>query len=50
MPRVIQPRRHDKELTVEDFWKIRDQGKTNNNALAPHHAFREEEVLLRHRF
>jgi hypothetical protein len=43
MPKVIQPRRHDKQLTAEEFWKIRDEGKQPKQVNA-FQRFREEEV------
>lgn len=48
MPKLIQPRRHDKALTAQQFWDIRNQQKS----LKQHtpQAYREEEVNLRHRF
>lgn len=49
MPKVIQPRRHDKDLTVEEFWKIKNEAKTQKAANV-FHAYREEEVEQRHRF
>lgn len=49
MPKVIQPRRHDKELSVEEFWKIRDEGR-QQRAPNAFHAYREEEVQQRHRY
>ena len=49
MPKVIQPRRHDKELTVEEFWKIKNEAKTQK-AVNVFHAYREDEVEQRHRF
>lgn len=49
MPKVIQPRRYDKELTVEEFWRIRDEGKQQPKP-TPFHAYREAEVDQRHRY
>lgn len=49
MPKVIQPRRHDKELTVEDFWKIKDEGRVQKTPNV-FHAYREDEVAERHRY
>lgn len=50
MPKVIQPRRHDKDLNVEDFWKIREEGKIQKSINQQPHVYREEEVLQRHRY
>lgn len=49
MPKVIQPRRHDKSLSAEQFWEIRNQQKA---PLAPMPApvYREEEIASRYRF
>lgn len=49
MPKVIQPRRHDKTLSVQQFWDIRDMNKAPVVA-RPAQAHREQEVSLRHRF
>lgn len=43
MPRVIQPRRHDKTLDVEEFWNIRNLAKKAQVASAPR-PYKEEEV------
>lgn len=49
MPKVIQPRRHDKSLSVDQYWGIRDQQKAAV-APVPTPAFREEEIASRYRF
>ena len=49
MPKVIQPRRHDKELTVEEFWKVKDEGRIQKTPNV-FHAYREDEVAERHRY
>lgn len=49
MPKVIQPRRHDKELSAEEFWKIKNEGRQQRTASA-FHAYRENEVENRHRY
>lgn len=49
MPKVIQPRRHDKSLSAEQFWEIRNQQKAPSVLLAVP-AYREEEIASRYRF
>ena len=50
MPKVIHPRRHDKGLSVEQFWAIKDEHKTQEKIKPNVMANREEQVHQRHRY
>ena len=41
MPKIIQPKRHDKSLNVDDYWQIRNEHKKNQSVRAVPPVYRE---------
>lgn len=50
MPKIIQPRRHSKSISVEDFWSLREQQKERTEQKQSEPIYKEEEVENRHRY